>query len=119
MKKPDKIGKHTPYPGARQYVIHFYEGEDAAYIFAPDFPDEPMMKFGPINNKTALEVNVIARKAARYLLGLEFDRMKLEDEGYTFLAAPHWPDKPQRQIKKGAVYREEADKLPKTKPKWL
>ena len=89
MKKPDKVGIHTPYPGAKQYLLHFYESENCVYIFHPEF-DEPMIKYGPINDKTHVQINTIARKAARYLRALELDRERMEAEGFEFLAAPHW-----------------------------
>ncbi len=115
LGNPNRTGTHTPYPGAKTYILHYYESENAVYIYDPDF-SEPMIKYGPINNLTQLEVNVIARKAARYMHSLEKDTERLKNEGFVFLQAPHWqaaPAKPKEKAKSAEAKSE------RSKPKWL
>lgn len=100
MKKmPDKTITQT-YAG-RRYSVHLFAKEDAAYIYDEQYADEPTFKFGPINNISLIEIANKARKAARYLSGLERDFKKLKEQGFEFLVAP----KPIPALKK-AVQKE-------------
>lgn len=115
--KPDRIMRHRPYPGAKTYIIHLYASKNVAIIYDPDF-EEPMMEYGPINDKARLEINVIMRKAARYLRQLEIDKNALKEEGFRFIAAPAFPEKAAAGSKKAAKAEKEAARMPGNAPKW-